>query len=94
MSMGRAVVQLVEELNFKPDDRGFDCRWGHGIFNYLNPSGRTGMATWSVSWGLKADGVYGLQPCNLHVPTVYKYWKPQPPAALRASPDMNWDRFT
>jgi hypothetical protein len=27
-----AVVQLVEALRFKPEDRGFDSRWCHWNF--------------------------------------------------------------
>jgi hypothetical protein len=27
--LGHAVVQLVEALRYKPEGRGFDCRWCH-----------------------------------------------------------------
>jgi len=29
---GHAVAQLVEELRYNPEDRGFDSRWCHWIF--------------------------------------------------------------
>jgi hypothetical protein len=29
---GHVVVQLVEALRYKPEGRGFDFRWCHGIF--------------------------------------------------------------
>ena len=38
---GNAVAQLVEALRYKPESRGFNPRWGHWIFYWLNPSGRT-----------------------------------------------------
>ena len=53
-----------------------------GIFRWHNPSGRTmalgstqpltEMSTGNISWGVKAAGAYGWQPCHLHVPTVLK----------------------
>ena len=30
-----AVVQLVEVLRYKPEDRGFDSRWGHWNFSLI-----------------------------------------------------------
>ena len=29
VTLGHAVVQLVEALCYKPEGRGFDSRWGH-----------------------------------------------------------------
>jgi len=29
---GYAVAQLVKALRYKPEDRGFDSRWGHWDF--------------------------------------------------------------
>jgi hypothetical protein len=34
----------------------------------------TEMSTRNVSWGVKADGAYGRQPYQLHVPIVKKSW--------------------
>ena len=31
-----AVAMLVEALSYKPEGRGFDSRWGHWIFHWLN----------------------------------------------------------
>jgi hypothetical protein len=41
-----------------------------------------------------AAGVWGRQPYHHHVPTVYKFWKPQPPTVQRAFQDLYWDSFT
>jgi hypothetical protein len=30
---GHALAQLVETLRHKPEGRGFDSRWSHGIFH-------------------------------------------------------------
>jgi hypothetical protein len=30
---GYAVAKLVEALRYKPEDRGFDSRWGHWNFS-------------------------------------------------------------
>ena len=32
---------MVEAIRYKPEGCGFDFRWGHYIFRYLNPSGHT-----------------------------------------------------
>jgi hypothetical protein len=44
---------------------------------------QTEMSTRNISWGPKAVSTTGWQPYNLHVPNVYKIWKPQTPGALR-----------
>jgi hypothetical protein len=31
--VGQTVAQLVEELRYKPEGRGFDSRWCHWIFS-------------------------------------------------------------
>jgi hypothetical protein len=51
------------------------------------------MRTRNISCGLKAAGAYCWLPCYLHVPIVYKFWKPQPPAALRACSGQFTDCF-
>jgi hypothetical protein len=60
------VAQLVEELRYEPEGRGFDCRLGH-----WGPSGRsvalgstqplTKMSTRIISWGEKAAGADRLK---------------------------------
>ena len=55
------MAQLVEELRYKPEGRGFDPLLGH-----WGPSGRTvalrstqpltKMSTSNVSWGVKVAG--------------------------------------
>jgi hypothetical protein len=56
-----AVAQLVEELRYMPEGRGFDSRWIIEIFNWLIPSSftvalgstqpRIEMSTRNISWG-------------------------------------------
>jgi len=63
------VVQLVEALRYKPEDRGFDSPWRHWNFHLHNPSGRTmalgltqplkEISTRNISCGVKAAGAYG-----------------------------------
>jgi len=36
------------------------------------------MSTRSISWRLKAAGVWGCRPYHLHVPTVEKFCEPEP----------------
>jgi hypothetical protein len=72
------VAQLVEALRYKPESRGFDSRWGHWIFHWLNPSDRTTalestqprieMSTRNTSWEVKTAGVWMRQTFHLHVP--------------------------
>ena len=67
-------------------------------FPLTNTSGRimalrstqplTEMSTRDISWRLKAAGAWGWQPYYLHVPTIYKFWKPQPCTALTACPGL------
>jgi hypothetical protein len=61
---------LVEALRYKPKGRGFDTRWGIGIFHLLNLSGRTvasrstqaltEMSTRDLPWGGKDGRCVGL----------------------------------
>jgi len=52
------------------------------------------MSTRDISWGVKAAGAYGLQPYNLRVPIVKKFWEPQTPGTLRAHSGPYMDYFT
>ena len=63
-----AVAQLVEALRYKPEGRGFDSRWCHGILLWHNPSLALGFTR-----GVKTAGVWGWQPYHLHVPIVTKF---------------------
>jgi hypothetical protein len=79
---GHAVAQLVETLRYKPEGRGFDCRWCHWNFS-LTPSFRqhNGPGVDSASnrteyqgyfLGVKETGAYDWQPYHLPVPIVLK----------------------
>jgi hypothetical protein len=72
-------------MNYKPEGREFDSRCGHCGFHWFNPSGRTmalgsiqpptEMSAKDIFWGgggAKAAGVWGWQPYQFHVPTVFK----------------------
>jgi hypothetical protein len=51
MLMGYAVAQIVEALRYKPEGRGFGFLWGHCIFYWRNPSGRTNFGKGTgLSW--------------------------------------------
>jgi hypothetical protein len=39
----RAVAQLVEELRYKPEGRGFDLRWGLWNFSVPYPCGHLSL---------------------------------------------------
>ena len=91
-------MPLVEALHYKPEGRGFDSRWVTGIFHWLDLSGRTmtlesaqpltEMSARNISWGVKVDGAYGLQPGHPHVPPVLKFWEYQPTRALTDCPGL------
>ena len=59
------MALLVQALRYKPEGLGFDFRWSHCNFHWLNPSGRimalgstqtlTEMGTRDISWGVKTD---------------------------------------
>jgi len=45
------------------------------------------MSARNISWVVKVASAWGWQPYHLDVPTVQKFWEPQPPGARRA---CNW----
>jgi hypothetical protein len=51
---GYAVAQLVKALRSKPEGRGFDSRWCHGILLLTQPLKE--MNTRNISCGVKAAG--------------------------------------
>jgi hypothetical protein len=69
-----------------------------GTFHWIHPSGRAmalrstqtliEISTTDYLLGVKTAGGYGWQPYHLHVPTVYKFWEPQPSGVLRACPGL------
>jgi hypothetical protein len=71
------------------------------IFHSLNPSGRTGVDSASnrneyegCFLGGKPAGAWVSQPCLIHLLIIWKFWEPQTPGALRASPCRCNDCFT
>ena len=54
LQLGYAVAQLIEELRYKPEGRGFDSRWCHFSLGSTQPP--TELSTRSISWGVKAAG--------------------------------------
>jgi hypothetical protein len=76
------VAQLVEYCATSRNVVGSIPNSVIGIFQWHNPSGHplalgstqppTEMGTRNISWGIKAAGAYGWQPCHLHVPIVLK----------------------
>jgi len=98
-----AVVQLVQAVHYKPEGHGFNSWWGcyfsltwsfrlhYGPGVHLAPNRNEYQGCLLVG---KAADVCDWQPYHHHVPTVYKFWKPQPPTACRACPGLYWDSFT
>ena len=90
---GHAVAQLVEALRYKPESGGFDSRWGHWIFLWLNPSDctmalerpqpRIEMSTRNTCWEVRAAGAWMRHTFHLHVL--------QPYTGRRACTDMYKD---
>ena len=86
MPLGVRLAQLAEALRYKPEVSGFDSR-------LHNPSDRTvalvstqpvtEMSTRNISWGVKAAGAYGRQPCHLHLQIVLNFRETQTPGAQR-----------
>ena len=66
MLLGRAVVQLVEVLRYKPEGGGFDSQVRHWNFSLNIPTGPTmalglnqpltQMSIWNIFWVVKAAG--------------------------------------
>ena len=74
------------------------------IFDWLHHSGRTNamgssqplaeISTKDLPWRVWAAGDWGSQRCHFLVPTVWKFWEPQPPGALGAYLGLYRDSFT
>ena len=77
------MAQFVQAVSYKREGCGFDSRLGHWEFSLTRSF--NGLTKMRAGFGVKAASVWGCQPCRLHVPIVYKPWKPQPPGTLRAS---------
>jgi hypothetical protein len=83
---------LVEALRYIPKGCDFDSRSVIVIFYLLNTFDDimaldlaqylTEMNIWDYLLRVKAVGAEGWQPGHLHVPTVEKFWEPQPPLAI------------
>jgi hypothetical protein len=55
VACGTAGGQSVEALHYKPEGRGFYCRWCHTMaLGLIQPL--TEMGTRNISWGVKAAG--------------------------------------
>jgi len=94
------VVQLVEELPYKPEGRGFNSRRSH----CLSISGRTNamesthplteVSTRSISWGGK--GGWRVELIKLtHVCSDYQknFWELQTPGEMMVCPGLEWNNF-
>ena len=74
------------------------------IFHWFNSSGRTvalgstqpltEISTRDLPRGVKVAGAHGSQPCDLHMPTVWKSWEPQPPGAFGTYIGLYRESFT
>jgi hypothetical protein len=80
------VVQLVVAMCYKPEGRGFDFRWRHwdsSLTSSFQPNyGPGSTQKYLVGGKVKAAVVWGSQLYHTHVPTVKKFWEPQPLEAL------------
>ena len=97
-------MQLVEVFATSRKVAGSIPDSNIGIFHWLKPSDRimavrstqpvTEMTARDITWGVKADGAYGWQPCHLHVSIILKCWDRQPLGAVRACPGFYRNYFT
>ena len=75
---GAAMAQLVEELCYKPEGRGFDSRWCH--IDIILPAELWPWGWFSSNWneyqeyflGVKGGRCVGLKTFHFHVPIVLK----------------------
>jgi hypothetical protein len=87
------VVQLVEVLRYKPEDRRFDSRWWTGIFHLHNPSGLTMSLGSTQKWvpgifsgegrGCKGGRCIELTTLPPFCADCIEIWEPQPTGNLR-----------
>jgi hypothetical protein len=71
------VAQLFETLCYKPEGRGFDSRWCHGVDSTSNRNTR------NISWG-KGGRCVGLTTLPPQCVECLKIWETQTPGTLRA----------
>ena len=89
---------MVEVLRNNPEGRGFDFRLCHCYFSLTqsfrphhgtgvySAFGRNDYQGYILRGGIKAAGVCGCQPYQLHVLLFWKSWEPQTSWDLRACP--------
>jgi hypothetical protein len=53
----------------------------------------TEMSTRDIYWRVEAAGANRRQPCHFHEMTIWNFWKPLIPAALRACPGLHKESF-
>jgi hypothetical protein len=83
MEKGHVVEQLAEALRYKPEDRGFDSRWGHSSGCIMGSTqSLKEMSTRGISW-VKSDrcvGLTTLQPACadcLEIMGASNFWSPK-----------------
>jgi hypothetical protein len=94
------VARLVEGLCYKPEGRGFDCRWCYCNFSltqsfrpYYGP--RVDSASNRNEYQEYFLGGKGGRCVGLNLPNLcadcHEIWEPQPPGTLRACPGLYRD---
>jgi hypothetical protein len=99
LTMGHAVVQLVEALRYKPEGRGFDtqrCHW-HSPSAALWPWIRLSLYQKRLPVifpGGKCSWCLGLTTLPSSCAGCLEIWEPQTPGTLRSCPGQYNDCFT
>ena len=98
MSVGHAVVQLVEALRYKPESRGFDscwCLWNFSLTLSFQPHYGPGVDSASnrneyqeYFLGDKGSRCVQLTTLPPSCANCLEIWEPHPPGTLRACPGL------
>ena len=84
MALGYAVAQLVQELRYKPEGRGFSFRWCHwNVSVTYKPSSHTmalGLTQPITEMSCRCLGLTILPPSRAD---CLEIWEPQSPGTLR-----------
>jgi len=93
------VAQLVETLHHKPEGRGFDSRWCHWIFFFIDifqphygpgvESAQNRNEYRNISWG-KGGRSLGLTTLPPSCADCLEIWKPQPLEPSGPVQAYNW----
>ena len=88
------MVHLVEALRYKPEDRGFDPRWGHWNFSLTEVASASNRNEYQKYFlGGKGGRCVVLTTLPPLWADCLEFWETHPPGTLKICPGLCMDCF-